>query len=293
VSPQPMSPSGMSRRAFLAAAGGAVGAAAFASTAGASLLASVGQQKSKALSPLVLSSDLYASPDPQRLAFAIARGAAFASGAPAQVALAPPGADEGQVFDTTLHRAGLPKGRGVYVADVALDTAGVWNALAITRGKRVPFALDVKAQPEAPTVGSVAPRAASPTKADTLGVKPICTRRPQCPLHEVSLADVTGTGKPVAVMFATPALCQSMYCGPVLDELLDIRAPFADAVTFVHVEIYTSNKGADLSPTVEAWALPSEPWFFTIDGTGTIKSRLDGAFGGDEMQANLEALTAV
>jgi hypothetical protein len=71
-----------------------------------------------------------------------------------------------------------------------------------------------------------------------------------------------------------------------------IRAPFADAVTFVHVEIYKSNKGADLSPTVEAWALPSEPWFITVDGTGTITSRLDGAFGGDEMQANVEALTA-
>ena len=71
----------------------------------------------------------------------------------------------------------------------------------------------------------------------------------------MSLADVIGTGKPVAVMFATPALCQSQYCGPVLDELLDIMAPYRDKVTFVHVEIYKSNRGADLSPTVEAWAL--------------------------------------
>ena len=31
-----------------------------------------------------------------------------------------------------------------------------------------------------------------------------------------------GSGKPVAVMFATPARCQSLYCGPVLDELLDV-----------------------------------------------------------------------
>jgi hypothetical protein len=256
------------------------------------MLESAAQQGSKALSPLVLSSDLYASPEPQRLAFAIARGAKFASGAPAQVALAPPGADEGEVYDTTLHRDGLPKGRGVYVAEVALDQPGAWNALALTRGKRVPFAIQVNPQPAAPAVGSAAPRAASPTRADTLGVKPICTRRPPCPLHEVSLADVIGTGKPVAVMFATPALCQSMYCGPVLDELLDVRGPFEDAVTFVHVEIYKSNQGADLAPTVEAWGLPSEPWFFTIDGAGTIVSRLDGAFGGDEVRAALEALTS-
>jgi hypothetical protein len=259
--------------------------------AGASLLGAAPAQGSKALSPLVLSSDLYASPDPQRIAFAIARGTRFASGAPAKIALAPPGSKDGQVYDTVLHRAGLPKGRGVYVAEAPLDEPGAWNALAITRGKRVPFAIEVKAQPEAPAVGAAAPRAASPTKADTLGVKPICTRKPPCPLHTVSLSDVIGTGRPVAVMFATPALCQSMYCGPVLDELLAIRKPFEDAVTFVHVDIYKSNTGADLSPTVEAWGLPSEPWFYTIDGAGNIASRLDGAFGGDEMQANLEALT--
>jgi hypothetical protein len=278
----------ISRRAFLAATGTVVAGAAIATTSPA--WARVPEQGSKALSPLVLSSDLYASPDPQRLAFAIAKGSSFASGAPAKVALAAPGAKEGPVYPTELHRAGLPKHRGVYVAEVTLDQPGVWNALAVTRGKQVPFAIQVNPQPAAPVVGAAAPRAASPTKADTLGVKPICTRRPQCPLHDVSLADVIGTGRPVAVMFATPALCQSQYCGPVLDELLDLRAPFADTITFVHVEIYTSNRGATRAPTVEAWNLPSEPWLYTVDGAGTIVGRLDGAFGSDEMQAQLEAL---
>ncbi len=78
----------------------------------------------------------------------------------------------------------------------------------------------------------------------------------------------------------------------MLDELLDLRAPFTDAITFVHVEIYSSNKGATLAPTVEAWGLPSEPWLYTIDGAGTIVGRLDGAFAGDEMKAQLEALAA-
>jgi hypothetical protein len=109
-------------------------------------------------------------------------------------------------------------------------------------------------------------------------------------LHKVSLSEVVGTGRPVAVLFATPALCQSQYCGPVLDELLDVRRPYEDRVAFVHVEIYRSNRGADLAPTVEAWGLPTEPWFFTIDGAGTITGRLDGAFGGDEMTAQLDTL---
>lgn len=282
-----MPPSELSRRAFLAAGGAVVAGAAVARATPAWAR----DATRKPLSPLVLSSDLYASPEPQRLAFAIAIGSKFASGAAAKVAVAPPGTTKGSVYATTLHREGLPKGRGVYVADVVLDEPGVWNALALTGGRRVPFALDVSTQPKAPVVGTAAPRAPSPTRADTLGVKPICTRKPQCPLHEVSLAEVIGTGRPVAALFATPALCQSQYCGPVLDELLDLRAPFADAVTFVHVEIYESNRGATPSPTVEAWGLPSEPWLYPIDGAGTIVGRLDGAFGGDEMRAQLQALT--
>ena len=59
----------LSRRAFLAAGGGLVLAAA------ATAWAEPSDAASKALSPLVLASDLYASPDPQRFVFAIARGA--------------------------------------------------------------------------------------------------------------------------------------------------------------------------------------------------------------------------
>ena len=71
-------------------------------------------------------------------------------------------------------------------------------------------------------------------------MNPICTPQAECPLHTVSLSDVIGAGKPVAVLFATPALCTSAYCGPVLDEMLDVMGPYQDRVTFVHVDIYKS-----------------------------------------------------
>jgi hypothetical protein len=280
-----MTPEPVSRRAFLAATGGLVVAAAVAGPAGA-----LRADRNTALSPVVLSSDLYASPDPQRIAFAIYKGSRPSTAGSAKLALAAPGEKSGTVYPTEIHTAGLPKGRGVFVAEARFPTAGAWNALAIVRGKRLPFAVQVNPTPVAPAVGAAAPRAASPTKTDTLGVKPICTRKPPCPLHTVSLSDVTGTGRPVAVLFATPALCQSQYCGPVLDELLRIKAPYEDRVTFVHVDIYSSSTGADLAPTVTAWGLESEPWLFTIDGAGTIVGRLDGAFGGDEMQAELDRL---
>jgi hypothetical protein len=275
----------LSRRSFLAVSGGAVLSVALGPRSG------LAAGRNTEISPLVLSSDLYASPEPQRFVFAIAVGSRYSSTKRAQVAFAPPGGTEGTVQDTRLYKSGLPKGRGVYVTEATFDVPGVWNAITITRGEQVPFAIDVKAQPEAPTVGAAAPRAPSPTKADRLGVKPICTRRPPCPLHTVSLADVIGAGTPVAAMFATPALCASQYCGPVLDELLGVRSRYP-GITFVHVEIYRSNRGATLAPTVEAWGLPSEPWLFTIDPAGTIVGRLDGAFGQDEIVQELDALVA-
>src|SRR5262249_30995851 len=135
-------------------------------------------------------------------------------------------------------------------------------------------------------------RAASPTSADPLGVNPICTRSPVCPLHTVSLASVIGAGKPVAAMFATPARCQSQYCGPVLDEMLRVMPSYEGRITFVHTEIYQSLTGTALVPTLAAWRITTEPWLIGIDGAGTVKARLDGAFGGNEIKRLLDALLA-
>jgi len=182
-------------------------------------------------------------------------------------------------------------GRGVYVVDAVLDRAGVYPGEVLTQGQRLPMSLEVKETPDAPAIGAAASRAPSPTPQTPLGVNPICTRQPACPLHRVSLSDVIGAGRPVAVLFATPALCQTRYCGPVLNELLSVRAAYEDRVTFVHVEIYrTLTGGNDESPTVQAWNIPYEPFFFTIDGSGTIRGRLDAAFGRDEITPRLEAL---
>ncbi len=76
----------------------------------------------------------------------------------------------------------------------------------------------------------------------------------------------------------------------MLDALLDVRKPYEDRVTFIHVDIYENNKTTKLAPTVEAWRLPSEPWLYTVDGSGTIVGRIDGAFGRDEIVTQLDAL---
>lgn len=64
----------------------------------------------------------------------------------------------------------------------------------------------------------------TPTIADARGTNPICTRQPQCPFHNVSLDAALKERRPLVVLFATPARCQTDTCGPVLDVLLEERA---------------------------------------------------------------------
>jgi hypothetical protein len=286
----------LSRRAFLAAGGGVLLAAAAGGAAAAGSAAFAAPMgNSKKLSALLLASDLYASPNPQRIAFALAEGPKFASGPPAKLAYAQ-NRKGGTTVDTVLHSRGLPKRRGIYTAEVTLPEAGPWLGVVQVKkdGKRqnVSLAFQVQDQPKAPVAGTPAPRAASPTVANPLGVDPICTRDPQCPLHDVSLDTVIGAGKPVAVMLATPALCQSRYCGPVLDDLLTLTDQYKDQITFVHVEIYTNLSGNETTPTVQAWGIETEPWLFGVDATGNVVARLDGAFGHDEQQQLLQKLVS-
>jgi hypothetical protein len=293
--PAPLPPGARSRRAFLRGALGAAGGLVVAgSLADVAWARDSSAPDPKTFFPLVLSSDLAASPQAQRLVFALshstAKGIQYASGPSVTVRFRKKGGQWAQPQKPAFDRAGLPRGRGVYVARPVLDRAGVWQVEARALGQKIPFTIEVKAAPEAVVPGQAAPRDPSPTTTDALGVDPICTRDPECPLHTQSLSTVIGAGKPVAALFATPARCQSAYCAPVLDEFLDTIEPYGDQIVPVHIEIYRASTGTALVPTVEAWHLPSEPWLFGIDGAGTVQSRIDGAFGGTEMKALLDAL---
>jgi hypothetical protein len=292
-------PRALSRRAFLRAGVG-VGVAAAGGVALGGTLGAAGAMPALAANPrsktyaIPFSSDLYATPDPQRFSLVLQRGGAngirYVSGPPVQVRFKPPGGAWEEYTKLVLDTEGLPKGRGVYRTDATFPQEGTWKGQARFNGSTTAFTMKLPAEAVAPIPGDAAPRAASPTTIDALGVNPICTRKPECPLHSVSLGDVIGNGRPVAVLFATPALCTSAYCGPVLDEMLAIMGPYQDRITFVHVDIYRSLTNATLSPTVEAWNLPSEPWLYGIDGAGTVQARLDTAFGKTEMLALFDGL---
>jgi hypothetical protein len=280
----------LSRRRFLALGGGAVLLAACGSKGSGKAGTGSTSPSFTEIAPGIVSMDVYASPQPQRFAFAVLAKEGYASGKPARVALAT-GDKEPTVFVATTARSkGLPEFRGVYTTMATFDRAGIWHGVLDYEGKHTPFVLQVAAKPASPIAGQPAPRAASPTTRDPLGVNPICTRDPVCPLHSVSLSSIIGRGRPIAVMFATPARCQTRYCGPVLDTMLPMVATYSDRIDFVHVEIYKNNQTTDVIPTVNAWKLGGEPWLFGIDSGGLVTARLDGAFDETEMRVLLDGL---
>ena len=84
------------------------------------------------------------------------------------------------------------------------------------------------------------------------------------------------------LIFATPRLCQSRVCGPVVDVAEQLKADYGDEAEFIHMEIFHDNDiNKGLRPQPAAWRLPSEPWAFTIGrrrpGGGAPRGRLQRA----------------
>jgi hypothetical protein len=180
----------------------------------------------------------------------------------------------------------------VYVVPkVSFDRKGAWLALAMLKGdgglevSRVTSPPVVGEFPAIPKVGERAPVIHTPTAADVGGdMAKIDTRIPPDQMHEVDFADVVGK-RPVVLVFATPALCQSRVCGPVVDVAQQVADSYKGKADFIHMEIWNDNeieKGP--RPQVEAFNLETEPWVFLIDKNGIVRARIEGAFGVSELE---------
>ena len=189
---------------------------------------------------------------------------------------------------------GNPPGLPYFIVYHRFDNPGIYTAEATYNGKRMTTPMQVTSLGASgvPGRGQLMISAPSPTVADGRGVSPICTRQPVCPLHDVSLDAALAEKKPLALLFATPLLCQSRLCGPTLENLLGLRDEFAGRVRFMHSEIYTDTSGKHLAPLVEAYHLESEPFLFLAKADGTVFDRLDNAVDQAEMRAALNRLSA-
>jgi len=183
----------------------------------------------------------------------------------------------------------------VYAAQVALPRAGRYVVLSVTSvaGRLIGATTQISVRPEdrdpVASVGDRAPRVATDTLASVHGDKELLdTRVPPGRMQQHSLTEVLGH-KPVALIFATPQLCQSRVCGPVVDIAAQLKAKYGDEVEFIHQEVYRDNdprKG--LREPLRRFGLPTEPWLFVIDRHGRIRARLEGSFGLHAFEAALK-----
>lgn len=187
--------------------------------------------------------------------------------------------------------------KSLYVADVDLPKPGRYEVLGLARlDDRIVAAtpaggpLTVKRKGPVPDVGDMAPVAHTDTALEAKGnLASIDTREPPSTMHDVDFADVVGR-KPVVLLFATAALCQSRVCGPVIDVTEQVKADRRDEVDFVHQEIYRDNDvGKGFRAPVGAWGLPTEPWLFTVDRNGRVAARIEGAFSAQELNKAIDA----
>jgi hypothetical protein len=183
--------------------------------------------------------------------------------------------------------------KGFYVADLNFDKPGPWNMIAVLRtgsqlsSARVNTSVIVGRPNHIPAVGQKAPPIHTLTTSDVGGnIGSIDTRVPHDDMHAVDFADVVGK-QPVVLLFATPALCQSRVCGPVVDVAEQVEHESSSSgVAFIHQEIYKDNNASKgLRPQVLHYGLRTEPWLFVVGKDGRISTRIEGAFSVPELEA--------
>ena len=179
--------------------------------------------------------------------------------------------------------------QAIYLTQIPLDKPGPWTFAALVKegdgytGSLLPTPSEV-GQFDPPDVGDPAPNVHTPTADEVADISEIDTRVPPDDMHDEDLADVLGH-KPVVLLFATPQLCQSRICGPVVDVAEQVKREFGDRVAFIHQEVYNDNEiNKGVRPQMRAYRLPSEPWLFVIDPSGTVSTVIEGAFSVGELQ---------
>jgi hypothetical protein len=174
----------------------------------------------------------------------------------------------------------------IYATDVPFGRPGRWEVLVATRlgGKLLgnPAAVRVvrKERDPVPAIGERAPVVETETVSSAAGdMESIETRVPADDMHDVSFSEVVGR-KPVALLFASPALCESRVCGPVVDIAAQLQKKYGDRIEFIHQEPYVDNDpNKGFRPPLRSFGVHTEPWLFTTGRDGRVAARLEGSFG--------------
>jgi hypothetical protein len=167
---------------------------------------------------------------------------------------------------------------GVYGTRLSYPRPGIYRVVAVTPDRAAVGALQV-IEPEAsgvPQLGEEFPSSPTPTVDDPGDLAELCTREPDCSMHDLSLDEALGDGRPVVLTISTPAYCATAICGPVVDVIEEAKqATDRDDIAWIHVEVF-EDAGNTPTAIVTDLGLPSEPWTFFIDADGTVADRIEG-----------------
>jgi hypothetical protein len=198
-------------------------------------------------------------------------------------------------------------GRGLYRTEVDFDCVGEWGAEVFVQdadgawtSERLRFA--VHPAGSTPAIGDPVPLSDSLTAATPEEAALISTdQNPYLPAYDKTVAETVTSGRPSLVFFATPAFCQTGFCGPTVELVKSVAREHEEEVEFVNVEPYelhlTDNglqprlsDDGQLQPVSAAleWGIPVEPYLFLLDADGRVFAKFEGVVGGDELRAAVE-----
>ena len=189
----------------------------------------------------------------------------------------------------------------VFQATVDFDRTGDWGAEidAEIEGERrrlrvQPFNV-LERTPE-PQVGDALPESPHLTLRDTDDITIVSSMAEPIPeLNELTVAEAVATGKPVLVAIATPAYCESRFCGPLMEAVVvPLWEEFGSEVQFVHVEPYELEEVRATGrlvaiPLLEDWQLQTEPWIFIAARGGAVTAKFEGVASLEDVRAALVA----
>lgn len=188
---------------------------------------------------------------------------------------------------------------GYYVA-VKFDHDGPWGVLVqatLKDGTKATTSVgfDVYAKPNIPAPGMAAYKSDNLIKTDVTNIAEIDSGTPPDDMHDVKIKDAIAAGRPLVILFATPAFCTSRFCGPVEQEVESMQATYKDKVDFVHIEIWRNFDQQLLNPTAKEWLLwPNgevhEPVVYVVDKSGVIYNRWEGPVSKNIMEDSVKAV---
>jgi hypothetical protein len=184
--------------------------------------------------------------------------------------------------------------QAIYAANLPIPHKGTFTVLSLTHTANgligAPGEIAVAASSPIPDVGQKPPAVSTDTASSVHGKTSLLTTRlPAESMQSVSFSQVLGK-RPVALLFSTPQFCVSRVCGPVTDIAVQLQHQFGNRITFIHQEVYVDNQPKlGLRSQLKAFHLRTEPWLFIVNRHGVITSRLEGAFGRNEVAAALQA----